>query len=234
MQRPFPGMDPYLESAYYWSGVHIELIYNIVSDLQPQLVPRYVARPEQRVLLAPIDEELRPDVLVREKAMPHGYVEIRHVQSRQVVTVIEVLSPWNKTGTGLAAYREKQRSYLDSRANLVEIDLLRAGQPAVALPPARLRPSDYRVCIHSSGSSTFGLIRFSVRDPLPRFEVPLLGADAPVVLHLGTVFARAYEVGAYAYDVNYREDPDPPLAAAETAWATERILEWRAASGRSN
>lgn len=65
MQPPFPGMDTYLESSYYWSGLHIELIYNIVSDLQPQLVPRYVARPEQRVLLSPVEDAGRLAVAAR-------------------------------------------------------------------------------------------------------------------------------------------------------------------------
>lgn len=163
-------------------------------------------------------------------AIPHRLVEIRNAQTRQVVTVIEVLSPWNKTGAGLAAYRAKQQSYLDRRVNLVEIDLLRAGKPAVALPAPRLPTSDYRVCIHYSGGSTFGLIRFGVRDPLPSFEIPLREADTPAVLHLGEVFRRAYEVGAYAYDTDYEADAEPPLAADDAAWARETLQRWRAAS----
>src|SRR5262249_44772589 len=77
MPSPFPGMDPYLEARRLWRSVHLGLIYNIAADLQPQLVPRYVARPEERVLLAPLDEPLEPDVNIREReASPGGGVQL--------------------------------------------------------------------------------------------------------------------------------------------------------------
>lgn len=40
---PFPGMDPYLEAAECWEDVHATLANELRSQLQPQLVPRYVA-----------------------------------------------------------------------------------------------------------------------------------------------------------------------------------------------
>src|SRR5262249_56611335 len=67
MPSPFPGMDPYLEARRLWRGLHLQLINYTVEDLQPQLLPRYVARPEERVLLAPLDEPLEPDVNIRER-----------------------------------------------------------------------------------------------------------------------------------------------------------------------
>src|SRR5947208_11659654 len=51
MHRPFPGMDPYLEAPDLWTGVHVDLLFAITEDLQPQLVPRYVASKEQRVAI---------------------------------------------------------------------------------------------------------------------------------------------------------------------------------------
>lgn len=59
-----------------------------------------------------------------------GYLEIREIATKQVVTVIEILSPTNKRfGKRRVAYEEKRREVLGSRTHLVEIDLLRSGKP---------------------------------------------------------------------------------------------------------
>src|SRR5437764_5669748 len=150
MLRPFPGMDPYLEAPDLWLGVHLDLLFAITEDLQPQLVPRYVATKEQRVVLYPLEEEFRADVHVREgepaaaggvavsvqpstgqltvpevievpeMRRPHRFVAIRDARSHEGVTLIEVLSPWNKREPGRKEYREKNSEYLLRRGNLVE------------------------------------------------------------------------------------------------------------------
>lgn len=43
MPSPFAGMDPYLEAAELWEDVHANLATELRAQLQPQLVPRYVA-----------------------------------------------------------------------------------------------------------------------------------------------------------------------------------------------
>jgi hypothetical protein len=43
MPAPFPGMDPYLEAAELWEDVHANLATELRAQLQPQIVPRYVA-----------------------------------------------------------------------------------------------------------------------------------------------------------------------------------------------
>ncbi len=65
----------------------------------------------------------------------------------RLVTTMEVLSHSNKTpGTdGFGAYLRKQEEILKSKINLVEIDLLRGGQHATAVPADRapgLKPED--------------------------------------------------------------------------------------------
>jgi hypothetical protein len=256
MLSPFPGLNPYLEARTLWRGFHTQLIVEIARDLQPQLVPRYVARTEERVVLAPLDQSFDPDVQNREPrpepegaaavavasgpgvvvperiavpglTIPHRFVAIRDRQNREVVTVIEVLSPWNKVGEGRQEYREKQAAFLLSDANLVEIDLLRRGPHAIAVPEALTQPSDYRICIHRARRDLFELIWFGVRDPLPNVPIPLRSTDTDVTLHLGEVFNRCFEGGAYSWEIDYSEDPDPPLSADDAAWARERISEER-------
>lgn len=73
------------------------------------------------------------------------YLEIREVGTATVVTVVEVLSPKNKrSGEGKVKYDAKRQNILNSNANLVEIDLLRTGEPK---PSSGGVPSDYRVLV---------------------------------------------------------------------------------------
>lgn len=262
MPGPFPGMDPYLEASNLWHGIHLQLINNIVADLQPQLIPRYIARPEECVFLEPLNEVFYPDATLREYSgrvprgeglvrtsptatgisapeiiqipewrAPQRFVAILDVSSRRVVTVLEVLSPWNKTSEGRKSYREKQHTVLMSEANLVEIDLLRGGRSAIAVPESLLQPSDYRVCVHRTRSDQLELVRWQVRDPLPNVAIPLRSDDSDVILHLEPVLNRCYEEGAYAYELDYDADPVPKLSHEDTLWARERIARWRAERG---
>jgi len=258
MKSPFPGMDPYLEAREGWRGVHLHLICEICRSLQPQLLPQYVAVLEERVVLGSLEDDISPDVRARERAaeqragragggvsavaevtlpeyvdvpeleIPHRWVEVRDARTREVVTVIEVLSPSNKVGKGREDYRKKQEELLLSDANLVEIDLLRRGRHTVAVPERRVAPSDYRVCVHRAGRRRFEVVRWGVRDPLPNIGIPLRPEEPDVVLHLGDVFRRCYEEGAYAYIAEYAETPDPPFAPEDAAWADTRLQEWRA------
>src|SRR5439155_19351918 len=49
MKTPFLGMDPYLEHPTLWESVHARLIHCMANQLQPLLVPHYVASVEERV-----------------------------------------------------------------------------------------------------------------------------------------------------------------------------------------
>src|SRR5687767_10347134 len=75
MPSPFPGMDPYLESAAIWPDVHHELISEIRGALNPSLRPDYVARVELRVYISDEDdpgrEAIIPDVRI-EKPKRNG------------------------------------------------------------------------------------------------------------------------------------------------------------------
>ena len=73
--------------------------------------------------------------------------------NRSVVTGIEVLSPANKRAgsEGRDLYLAKQRQFLHSASNLVEFDLLRAGEHTIAAPRSHLEARgqwDYLGCVH--------------------------------------------------------------------------------------
>ena len=76
MPSPFPGMDPYLEGSL-WMTI-TTLAVEIVRQLNPQILPRYIALSTRRsVMEMPEDLEISvettyPDVAVVEMSAPRG------------------------------------------------------------------------------------------------------------------------------------------------------------------
>jgi len=67
MTSPFPGMDPYLEQAIFWSEFHSRLIVAIADALAPSLLPQYYVAVETRTYMDSSNEELLvgiPDAVV--------------------------------------------------------------------------------------------------------------------------------------------------------------------------
>jgi hypothetical protein len=157
-------------------------------------------------------------------------LEIREARGGRVVTVLEVLSPGNKTPWSKAhqSYLEKQTDILQSDANLVEIDLLRSGARTIAASDScldRVRPFDYLVSVlRSSRRSVLELYPRTVRQPLPRVRVPLRG-DPDVVLDLQAVFQRCYEGAPYGQLIDYQLPPAVPLLPEDADWADNLLRE---------
>jgi hypothetical protein len=71
------------------------------------------------------------------------FLEIRDRQSRELITVVELLSPANKrAGADREQYMAKREELLKSAAHFVEIDLLRGGRP---MPLERRPRCDYQI-----------------------------------------------------------------------------------------
>ena len=159
-----------------------------------------------------------------------SYIEILDFSSGQkIVTVIEVLSPTNKfPGPGRDSYLAKQRHVLASDAHLVEIDLLRVGPHVLAVPHYLVRgrvPYDYLVCVNRAQPprASYELYPHRLREPLPRFGIPLAGDDPDVPLDLQAAFAQNYEEAAYRDRIDYSRPCQPPLPPDDQAWANELI-----------
>lgn len=145
------------------------------------------------------------------------FLEIRDVGTGTVVTVIEVLSPKNKrTGEGKVKYDAKRQSVLNSAAHLVEIDLLRAGEPK---PMAGGIASDYRLLVSRADRRPAAeLYPFNLREPLPRFLLPLCPGDQEPVVNLQTVLEQVYQEAALELAIDYSTQPIPPLAQTDFEW----------------
>jgi hypothetical protein len=151
----------------------------------------------------------------------------------EVVTVIEVLSPANKTpGEGYRQYRRKQEQLLASPLHLIEIDLLAAGLPTlfvaqselVAVPP--VPPHRYLISVRrGTEPDRFETYPVSLPNRLPRIRVPLIAPDPDVVLDVQAVFDRCYDNGDYAGLIDYHKEPTAPLSPDEATWLNALLQE---------
>jgi hypothetical protein len=247
-------MDPYLEDPAIWSGVHASLLGAIQEQLGPALRPKYVVRYEERVYVTGEDDPgfgvLIPDMRIIERdrsarnqssstsavATPitvelvdpeihEGSLIVRDVRDRSIVTVIELLSPTNKTlnSVGRASFLKKRSEILATDAHWIEMDLLREGARTANLP--RIHDCEYQVYLSRATDRRRAQIwPISLRDRLPAISIPLRTTDPDATLDLQTALNAAIERGSYDLDTDYSKDPVPPLTAEQSAWVKQVLI----------
>lgn len=247
MAYPFPGMNPYLEQRSLWPNIHINLINGIQYALANRLPSPYYISAEERTYIAASDPDsfigrpdvaivgapsvpITPDLAMEANGSPatvvlpvpddvrERFLEIREILTHRVVTVIEILSPANKApGEGRRQYEAKRQEVLRSATNLVEIDLLRIGQPLPARPPDQ---QDYRILISRGWERPRGLLySFDLPMPIPVVPVPLQKGEEELSLALGELIPQIYADVRYERRIDYTADPPPPaLTDEQSAW----------------
>jgi hypothetical protein len=160
----------------------------------------------------------------------HYFLEIRELTTQRVVTVIEMLSPFNKRiGDGRTEYLKRRNAILNSDAHLIELDLLREGERVPMGKP--LPPADYYAIVSRSYRRPMAEVyAWTIRQKMPTIPVPLLWGEPDVPLDLQGVLTTVYDRAGYDYRLPYDRDPEPPLRAEDAAWAREIIAKWRKSS----
>jgi hypothetical protein len=150
-----------------------------------------------------------------------SFVEIRDRRSREVIAIIEVLSPSNKrVGSDRETYLAKRRQMFASGVHLVEIDLLRGGP---RLPLEDLPDCDYCILVSRvEDRPRVGIWPLRLRERLPLIPIPLRAPDADARLDLQEVLHRLYDAAGYE-DYIYSGTPQPPLHPDDAAWARQLI-----------
>ena len=185
------------------------------------------------------------ELTARSEPIRHAFVEIRDpTRGHRLVTLIEIASPSNKRpGADRRAYLQKQREVLDSDANLIEIDLLRAGQRLLSSPEledlvAGQQPApDYLVVVNRAwqrvgAATSYQVFALSVTGPLPCIPVPLREGQDEVPLDLQFLFNRAYDGGPYRRGaVDYGQAPEPALPEEQATWAEQQVRAWQSQPG---
>ncbi|TAG91024.1 MAG: DUF4058 family protein [Oscillatoriales cyanobacterium] len=149
-----------------------------------------------------------------------GYLEIRERGGKELITLIEVLSPTNKrTGKGRQMYEKKREEILGSRTNLIEIDLLRRGRKMPII--GNDVESDYRVLVcRGNRRPKADLYAFNVQNSMPAIPLPLRSGDIEPIINLQELFTQIYDIASYDLKIDYRNwEVIPALSEADTIWA---------------
>jgi Protein of unknown function (DUF4058) len=184
------------------------------------------ARPTSEPVSGTVAGVLEAPARVRLPAVDHerlSFVEIRDGRDRELVTVIELLSPTNKLpGPDREQYLAKRMELLNGPVHLVEIDLLCAGSPM----PADDRPTcAYSVLVSRVErrlDADFWPI--SLRQRLPEIPIPVRSPDADARIDLQAILSQIYDDAGYA-DYIYEGAPRPRLSDEDAAWARAFVLQ---------
>lgn len=178
---------------------------------------RQITGASSAVIAVPIEGRILPQIDI-EREMT---LEIRDRESRELVTVVELLSPSNKShGKDRDQFLGKRCELLESSANYVELDLLRGGP---RLPVEDLPDCDYYALMSRvEERPKVSIWPCRLRDRLPVISIPLREPDADVALDLQAVLNAAYEGGGYE-DHIYGRTPSPMLSTEDQAWADELL-----------
>lgn len=147
------------------------------------------------------------------------YLEIKGVDTKEVVTTIEILSPTNKRpGKGREVYEKKREQILGSRTHLIEIDLLRRGEPMPVI--GNNIDSLYRILVCRGNRLPSGdMYAFNLQNSIPSFPVPLRPENAEPIVDLQRLFEQVYDIAGYDLEIDYCREPVPPLSETDVAWA---------------
>ncbi|MBI3763538.1 MAG: DUF4058 family protein [Chloroflexi bacterium] len=193
--------------------------YTVEAEHPPLVIPAAPPPPETPM---PITVTLPRQEEIEEYAL-----EVRKVESGELVTAIELLSPTNKQpGDGRKQYEEKRQTVLRTPAHLVEIDLLRIYKPMTFFWEKGDLRSDYRILISRAYKRPNAeLYPFNLRDLIPRFPVPLEKGDPDVTVDLRALLDDLYDRARYVKMIPYRHPPEPPLSESDMEWAAGLLRE---------
>jgi hypothetical protein len=245
-------MDPYLEGSL-WMSVHTTLAVEITRQLNPRLVPRYIALTTRRYVMDTPEEsevligETYPDVAVLTSGPPQGgrgavatiasplrmatliRTPVPHitVEIRDVAKrrLVTVIEVLSPTNKRGDGYRE----YRDKRERILR-------SPAHLMEIDLLRKGR-RVPMQGTLPSVPYFVFICRREqrlatdvwpitldqPLPEVPVPLLPGDDDAKLDLQQALTNVYDESALRYMIDYSKPPEIPLTPEQAAWVDERL-----------
>jgi hypothetical protein len=251
MPSPFPGMNPYLEQSDVWQDFHDAYVPSLRDALTALVQPHFIVKIGEYLFIHEPAAEHRlltghGDVSVARRwngsggngaatviASPmiarlpsvdlerHLFLEIRDRNDRELITVLEVLSPTNKKpGADREQYLAKRANLLRRTAHFVEIDLLRGWE---RMPIEKAKKCAYAIMVsRAEDRPDVNYWPLRLRDPLPRLPIPLRAPYGCVELDLQAVLNGVYDRAGFALYI-YQGKPYPPLSAKDAKWAASLI-----------
>ena len=253
---PFTGqIDPWAEDGHYFQQIHANMISRIQDQLQDELNERgykvgretslqvfanrkpdiYIQRPLTKQPPAQMDyvtiaAELAvdPGTRVLDEEPELDALHIYEFGSHELISVIEIISPSNKTHPAdMQLYRDQRESlFLSQNVSVVEIDATRSFRRLL-----RVTDHAYHIAVHLPGE----LPRILVSDfgePIKPFALPLRGEGVRVETQ--AAYDWAYQRGGIAALINdaghYMPDllPFPSmLTQAQHQSAIAAVEQWQ-------
>jgi hypothetical protein len=221
MPSPFPGMDPYLEDPRLFPTFQRQFVSCLFQMLLPQVADRYRARIATRSYV--IETPLFTSVTREEHT--EDTIEIRQRGDSKLVTLIDLVSPANKTTPiGRSAYLRTRQIGKQCAANLVEIDLVLQGQPTLEYSRDGLPEWDYAVTVtRSTQPERYEIYTATVQKRLPKFRLPLSPDDKDTVVDVQSAFQRCYDQNDYAELIDYDKEPPAFLDETDRRWVRDLL-----------
>jgi hypothetical protein len=225
-------LNPYLrpkyiaaieERVYEMSGEKSVLVG--ILDVAVQRVLALTNATESNIAVAAPSAQPIEVTIPLPEILTESYLEIRALETEEVIAAIEVLSPKNKQSViGRLQDETKRQKILGSSTHLVEIDLLRQGEAMPVLNVAI--SSHYRILVSRSETRPRALLyAFNLQNRIPQFSLPLQPGDAEPILDLQRLLHEIYDQGSYDLRINYSNSPVPALSETDAAWVDEVLRE---------
>lgn len=250
-QGAFPGKtDPWAEVGRYFQQIHAGIIGAMLENLRLPLMQRgYIAGREASLLIAEHHEpdvhithvatdapdkinwdyaaaaeavRVEPGILVEAEDADQHALYIKEMETGNLVTVVEIVSPNNKTVPDeMLRYESKRRTLVHEKGvNLVEIDLTRSVK--------RLIPKTttaYHIALHLPRAAA-RVINMAYGEMLKSFALPL--RREVLVVETQALYTHAYQQASIAAQIRsegrYNRD-DLPFASLLTSVQREEALE---------
>lgn len=146
------------------------------------------------------------------------WIEISDAKGN-LITVIEILSPANKTPFGRDRFERKLKKFWERAVNTVEVDLIRGGISADKVRPGLNWPTESQIIVTRGAEVNFQEVYpCPLREPLPVFLIPLRSSEPDLPFDLQPLINRCHEKGRY-WLLNYDESPNPRLNEDDLNWA---------------
>jgi hypothetical protein len=259
MPSPFPGMDPYLEGSL-WMSVHAQLASIFVCQLNPQILPRYIALQTRRFVRGRPDGEglligeNDPDVSLHRQQPGEPGPEaagalasplrintvIRTPVPHVTVEIRDIEHHHLVTAIEILSPTNKRgqgrREYLRRRERFLDssVHLLEIDllRKGRRVPMEEmLPPAPYFVFLSRADQAPLtGVWPIALDQPQPVVPVPLLGGEEDASLDLQVALATVYDEYGLNYMIRYTEPLGVPLTPEQAAWGDRHL---RAAGLRS-
>ena len=150
-----------------------------------------------------------------------AYIEILHRPERELVAVLELLSPTNKIEPGWGDYAAERTALLRRPIHLVELDLLVGGHRLSIGRP--LPAGDYYALVaRADRRPDCEVDAWTVRQKLPKVRVPLRAPDPDLSVDLAAVYETAFARGRYERSIDRSAGLTITLRTESRAWGEQR------------